>query len=339
MENNTTKNYDFTTFAGMLKALPDDKSCREYLEHRLWNDIPVCAHCGNADEKHYRLKRKGEFKGLHKCKDCKKTFTVTVGTMFESSHIGLKDWFIAIFMFASHKKGISSHQLATDLGITQKSSWFMLSRIRKAFEVKGEMDKMFGVISCDETFIGGKNKNRHRDKKVEKNQGRSFKDKTPVFGVMSYKGEIRTKVVPDTKTETLKPIIKEWVQEGSVFVSDDWGAYTGLENDYKHIVVRHDQGLYVNGAFSSNNVENAWSHLKRTILGTYHNVSREHLHRYCAEFDFRFNAREKTSKDIFDNSLNQAVNSRLKYKDLIVPKTAEAKVRFVKKSLRIGFIL
>ncbi len=156
------------SFVDMLAALPTDTACREYLEYKNWGGIPTCPHCGSQNKDHWKLKVKGEFNGMYKCKEkvCKKRFTVTIKTMFEGSHLPLRKWFIAIYIFSLHKKGVSSHQLASDLGITQKSAWFMLSRIRKAFEPKKSGGKIDGAVSCDETFVGGKNKNRHNDKKT-----------------------------------------------------------------------------------------------------------------------------------------------------------------------------
>lgn len=313
MENITI----FKSLVDMLQMLPNDGVCRIYLEKIRWNGEPICPHCGVKSVTHYKLKTKGEFKGLYKCQDCRKRFTVTAKSMFEGSHIGLRKWFIAMYIFSSHKKGISSHQLGRDLGITQKSAWFMLGRIRLVFEDDENAKPKFGVMSADETFVGGKNKNRHLDKKVEQSQGRSYKDKTPVFGVMNYGGEIRTRVVPNTQADTLKPIIKEMVTEGSILITDEWKGYSNLSTDYKHIVVKHNEGNYASGAFSSNNVENFWSHLKRGIYGIYHQVSAEHLHRYCSEFEFRFNSRKMNCFERFDMVLQKSENKRLKYKDLI----------------------
>jgi len=303
----------FTSFAQMLEMLPDDKSCREYLELMLWNGTPRCPDCGS--DEHYELKVKGVFNGLRKCKNCRERFTVTVGTMFEGSHISLRKWFIAIYIFSSHKKGISSHQLAKDLGITQKSAWFMLGRIRNAFQIK-EPKQMHGVIQADESFIGGKNKNRHADKKILESQGRSVKDKTPVLGIMHTGGNVHTAVVPDTKAKTLKPIIEKMAAEGSIVVTDEWLGYSGLQNKFPHIVINHKEDEYVRGAFHTNNIENFWSLLKRGIYGIYHQVSPKHLHRYCDEFAYRFNARKITDSKKFDISLKSA-DRRLTYKQLI----------------------
>ena len=230
-----TQNLKLNSFVEMLAALPDDAACREYLEQKIWNGTPVCPHCGTVDASHYKLKVKGEFKGMYKCKGCRERFTVTIKTMFEGSHIPLRKWFIAIYIFSLHKKGVSSHQLASDLGITQKSAWFMLCRIRKAFAPKKQRAKIDGAVSCDETFVGGKNKNRHNDKKIPASQGRSVKDKTPVFGMKHIGGDIHTRVVPDTKASTLKPIISEMMQNGSIVVTDEWLGYSGLSKDFAPI--------------------------------------------------------------------------------------------------------
>jgi transposase-like protein len=308
----------FKSFSDMLKVLPDETACRKYLELILWNNEPVCPHCGSKNENHYQLKTKGFFRGLYKCKDCRERFTVTVGTIFEGSHIDLRKWFIAVYIFSSHKKGISSHQLARNLGITQKSAWFMLSRIRYAFQVKS-LKTMDGVIAADETFVGGKNKNRHANKKVKESQGRSVKDKTPILGLMKTGGNVHLSVVPDTRATTLKPIIEKMVAEGSIMVTDEWLGYSGLSKNYAHVVINHQDNEYVRGAFHTNNIENFWSLLKRGIYGIYHQVSPKHLHRYCDEFSYRFNSRKITSEQRFDISLKN-IQGRLTYNKLISKK-------------------
>jgi len=306
----------FKSFAEMLKVLPDEAACRNYLELILWAGEPVCPHCGCKNENHYKLKSKGIFKGLYKCKDCRERFTVTVGTIFEGSHIDLRKWFIAVYIFSSHKKGISSHQLARDLGITQKAAWHMLGRIRYAFQLKGLTEKMDGLVQADESFFGGKNKNRHADKKVLESQGRSVKDKTPVLGLMKTAGNLHLSVVKDTKASTLKPVIKKMVEQGSIVVTDDWHGYKGLSKEYSHVVINHKENEYVRGVFHTNNIENFWSLLKRGIYGIYHQVSPKHLHRYCDEFAHRFNSRKIGSTERFDFSLRNT-EGRLTYKALI----------------------
>ncbi|WP_430405585.1 IS1595 family transposase [Fluviicola sp.] len=304
--------FQFKNILEMLTKLPDEKSCREYLEYKRWKDKPCCVHCGYT--KVYELKIKGEFTGLRKCALCRKRFTVSVGTIFEGSHIPLQKWLYAIFIFSSHKKGISSHQLSKDISITQKSAWFMLGRIRYALEDREVKEKFTGVTTMDESFVGGKNKNRHRDKKVPQSQGRSYKDKTPVFGIMNN-GYLITRVIPNTKASTLKPLVYELVEKDSIIVTDEWKGYRGLHNEFDHIVVNHQSKQYSNNGFSSNDVENFWSHLKRGIYGIYHKVSREHLHRYTAEFTYRFNMRDLSETDRFEHVIVRTENLRLTYKN------------------------
>lgn len=304
----------FKSFAQMLETLNTEEVCREYLEHLRWGDAPVCPHCGSKNKNHYELKQKGEFKGLRKCKDCRERFTVKVNTMFHGSHVPLRKWFIAIYIFSAHKKGISSLQLHRDLGVTQKTAWFMLSRIRNTFKSDSE-EMMEGTTQADETFVGGKNKNRHANKKVKQSQGRSTKDKTPVFGMVNN-GKVSTQVVPDTKAKTLKPIIKKMVKEGSIVVTDEWNAYNGLSKDYQHQVLKHNEMEFVKNGFHTNSIEGFWSLLKRGIFGIYHSTSKKHLNKYCDEFEYRYNTRKLTDGDRFNLSLANA-NSRLTYKQLI----------------------
>lgn len=304
---------EFTTFSEMLSTLPTDEKCRQYLEQVRWNNHPVCPHCEEA--KHYELKTKGVFKGLYKCASCLKRYTVTVGTVFEASHIGLRKWFITIYIFSTNKKGISSHQLAQDLGITQKTAWYMLSRIRTLYQ-QNDFNEESEVTSCDESFFGGKNKNRHKDKKVKNSQGRSFKDKTPVFGLIKN-DQVFTKVVSDTKATTLKPIIKKHVSCGTTLVTDEWLGYKGLHQNYNHVIVNHKAQQYTNDGYSTNNVENFWSHIKRGIYGVYHQVSRKHLQLYADEFTFRYNNRKLEPQDRFNLTLVKSELGRVPYSQLI----------------------
>lgn len=306
--------FHFKNVLEMLTKLPDEKSCREYLEYKRWNGNPCCTACGC--KKVYELKIDGEFNGLRKCSSCKKRFTVRVGTIFEGSHISLQKWLYAIFIFSSHKKGISSHQLSKDINVTQKTAWFMLCRIRYVLEDREYRGKLCGIVTVDETFVGGKNKNRHRDKKVPFSQGRSYKDKTPVFGIICN-GFLVTKVIPNTKSCTLKPIIYNLVEKDSTIVSDEWKGYTGLDREYNHVVVNHMIKQYSNNGMSSNNVENFWSHFKRGIYGVYHKVDKKHLHRYASEFTYRFNMRSLSEVERFENVILKTENIRLTYRGLV----------------------
>lgn len=171
-----TKNTEFNSLIKMIEVLDTEQKCREYIEELRWNGEPICPHCGSVRENHYKLKQAGRFNGLYKCKDCRERFTVRIGTMFEGTHIAFKKWFLAIYIFSSHKKGISSVQLSKDIAVTQKTAWFMLNRIRHSFRVKN-IEKFDGVTQVDETFVGGKNVKKPKERRKEKTQGRSIKTK------------------------------------------------------------------------------------------------------------------------------------------------------------------
>ena len=305
-------NTNFKNIIEFQRYFNTEEVCRKYLEINRWPEGIICPFC--CSTKVYRFSDGKRFK----CADrfCNKKFTVTVGTMYENSKIPLQKWFLAMYVIGNHKKGISSCQLARDLGVTQKTGWFLLHRIREMHIKKSANRKLRDVVSADETFIGGLNKNRHADKKIEDNQGRSTKDKTPVLGLIQHGGHVVTEVIPDTKAATLKPIIQRMVERGSIIVTDEWDSYNSIRGEYKHVVIKHNEGEYVRGAFHTNNIENFWSLLKRGIYGIYHQVSRKHLDRYCQEFAFRFNTRKIKDVDRFDVIVRNS-EGRLKYKELI----------------------
>lgn len=313
----------FSNLLQLQKYFNNELICVQYLERMKWDGKPTCPKCGC--EKLYRIPTRLKHPDLIGYKDfqcsnkaCKKMFSVLTNSIFEGSKISLQVWFPAMYLISSHKKGISSHQLAKDVGITQKSAWHVLHRVRAAFtptEVEVPID---GLFLADECFIGGINKNRHQHKKIEGSQGRSSKDKTPVFGIMQTGGIMRTTVVKDTKSRTLKPIIKSLVKKGAIIVTDEWSGYNGLSNDYGHIRVNHKQGQYTNGAFSPNAVENFWSLLCRGLYGIYHHVTPRHLHRYCYEFEYRFNLRKMKDAARFAETMRQTNGKKLPYKVLIL---------------------
>ncbi|MBA3827848.1 MAG: IS1595 family transposase [Taibaiella sp.] len=290
----------------------DRQTCIEYLIAARWGEAVRCAFCNH--DKVYTLTGKNK---RFKCAKCLRHFSATKGTVLENSPISLQKWFISIYLSLSNKKGISSVQLAKHIDVTQKTAWYMLHRIRAMMRIKAINRKISGLIQIDETFCGGKNKNRPWHKKVKYSQGRSFKDKTPVLGLLDSNGQIRTFVVPDTKAITLKPIIYKTIEKGSIIVTDEWKAYNGLSKDYTHFIVDHSRKQYVNeNGFTTNSLEGAWSHLKRMIIGVYHKTSRKHLHRYCDEFTFKYNTRTMSDTERFDFAF-QTVKGRLKHRDLV----------------------
>jgi transposase-like protein len=314
----------------------DRQRCIDFIRDVRWNGELKCAHCGH--DKVYTLTGKNK---RYKCAGCKKQFTIIKGTIFENSPISLQKWFIAIYLLTSRKKGISSVQLSKDINVTQTTAWFMLQRIRFMLKENVLESKLSGTVLIDETFVGGKNKNRHWDKKVMNSQGRSFKDKTPVLGILEQEvsvieerphklipgktvkektiikpGRLYCKVLPNTTAKTIRPIVYKMIERGSIVVTDEWQAYDGLNGIYEHHVVNHKLQQYSSDGYSSNGVETAWSQFKRTIIGTYHQVTRNHLHRYVAEFTFRYNNRSLKGKELLVAALNN-FERRLMGKQLI----------------------
>lgn len=304
----------FKSIYSMTNKLKTENDCREHLEQLRWNGEPICPHCGSQHENHYKLKVKGVFRGLYKCKDCRKRFTVKVGTIFEDSPIPLRAWFYAIYAFTTRRTGISSLQLHREIEVTQKTAWFMLSRIRNTLANRVEF-KFEDEVQVDETYVGGLNLNRNKSKRIAKSQGRSGLGKTPVFGMLSN-GLVYTEVVPNASGKTLKPIIKSKVKEGTIVVSDGWKGYRGLERIYEHKVINHSKGIYKKGPYHTNGIENFWSQLKRGIIGIYRYTSPKHLHKYCDEFAYRYNTCRMGEGERFNLALINA-DERLMYRDLI----------------------
>ena len=290
------EDYNFKGFASFLETFKDDESCRKFLEYIFWQDKPVCSSCGH-DKKIYRFKNGKTFK----CPICQRKFTITVGTVFHSSHIPLKKWFIAIYLLSAHKNGISSCQLARDMEITQHNAWFMLHKIRKVIADSNHFKEMLeGIIECDETYVGGKNKNRHWDKKFKYSQGRSIVDKAPVFGILQRNGKVKVWVLKSLDGENMKRLIRDNVKAGSIICTDEYKSYRGLNRYFEHKVIDHSKGQHkVDEIYHTNNVENFWNFIKREIMGTYRKVDRFYLNRYAKEAAYRYNTRKLTDSARF----------------------------------------
>lgn len=303
---------EFKSVVELILYYKEEKTCLNALEHWIWKGSMRCLYCGT--DKVYRFKDGIKFK----CSNCKEHFTAKVGTIFEGSKLPMVKWFMAIYYITAHKKGISSHQLGRDLNVTQKTAWFMLQRIREAF--KQDDIKLEGVVQSDETFVGGKNGNRHIDKKVKNirnNSTRIFKDKTTVLGMISDSGKIKTKIIPAARSVYIEKEVLKTVKKGSIWVTDNFMDKKVLKDTYQREVVNHNQKKYYSdNGFTTNAIENVWSHLKRMIIGVYHQVSRKHLQRYCDELTFRFNTRDLNGSERFALLISK-VNCRLKYKQLI----------------------
>ena len=298
------------TLLEAIRYFSDLEVATQHVAKTRWPDGPVCPKCGVLDKNHYYLKSRR----VWKCRDCKKQFSVKVGTIFEDSPIGLDKWLAAMWMLANAKNGVSSCEIHRSIGVTQKTAWFMLQRLRLAMQ-QGSLEKLSGEVEADETYIGGKARNMHKSKREQKITGRGSSGKVAVMGLLERHGKIRTKVVPDTKSGTLHVEIRENVAPGSEVHTDALRSYRGLDPEYVHKVVDHAE-KYVDGHVHTNGLENFWSLLKRGIKGTYVSVEPYHLFRYLDEQAFRFNEREGEDKDRFAKALEAINGRRVTYSEL-----------------------
>ncbi len=298
----------FESLIELVMYFKDEKICLEYLEDSFHGGNIRCPHCGYLDP--YRFKDGIRFK----CRNCKTAFTAKIGTIFEKSPLPLVKWFSVMYLMAANSKGISSINVAKLVKIRQATAWFMMHRIREA--MKQDDDKLEGVVSSDEAFVGGKNGNRHKAKRKSYSAGRNFKDKVPVLGMMEQGGKVKTIVLPTIKASVIRQNVLHNIKTGSTLVTDEYSAYKKMRRYYNHQVVRHCAGQYINNeGFSSNNIEGFWSHLKRMILGVFHRVTPKYLQRYCDELTFRFNNRDLNPVKRFELMFTK-INSRLSYKQL-----------------------
>ncbi len=287
----------------------DANAAREHLEALHWPNGPVCPHCGCAD-KITKLAGKSTRPGVHKCNNCAKPFTVTIGTIFEDSKIPLNKWLLAFRLMSSSKKGMSAHQMGRSLGITYKSAWFMCHRIREAMTPTnpaplGGPNK---VVEADETYVGGKAKNR---------AFRTPRAKQAVVALVERDGHVRSFHVANVTAKQLRPLIVTNVVRTSYLMTDESPVYTRVGREFNgHGKVNHSASEYVTtGGFKhSNTVENFFSIFKRGVIGTYHHMSEAHLARYTAEFDFRYNNRKVNDAERADVALLGAAGKRLTYR-------------------------
>lgn len=297
----------------------DADKAREWLERELWADGRPCPHCGVVDAS-TKIGGTTARPGLYMCNACRKQFTVTVGTLYESSKIPLNKWLAATHLMMASKKGISALQIGRMLGLSKKTGWFLCHRIRESLrETTPELLGGEGsTIEADETFIGGKEKNKHRSKRESKNIGGMGKE--AVFSLVERGGRVRSQHVPGITASNLRPVLEEQLADAGVtrLMTDGEGQYRLLGPMFKsHDVVNHSIGEYVRGDAHTNTIEGYFSILKRGIVGVYHHVSAEHLKRYLAEFDFRYNNREAlgvTDRERMVKSIFGIVGKRLTYR-------------------------
>lgn len=312
---------EFKNLKELFDTFSDENVCRKYLAFQRWKNKPVCPYCGHSDKIYQIEKIEGtEHYKRFKCstKECGKKFSVTVGTIFEDTKIPLSKWFGALYLLTAHKKGISSSQLHRDLSVTQKTAWFMLQRIREMLK-ESAPELLKNTVEMDETYIGGKEKNKHADKKGKPDKrrlGRSTDTKSVVFGIVERDGKVYAKKIHAPKIKYMYPIIEKVVAPGTTVVTDDWPAYMRLDLKYAHYVINHSKGKYAHGMIHTNTIEGFWSLLKRGILGIYHSVTFKHLDAYCSEFAYRYNTKKISDPLRFQLALSRAEGKRLKYADL-----------------------
>jgi transposase-like protein len=301
------------TLVEAIRYFDDPDVCTDFVAKLRWSDGPVCPSCEGRSHSYLTTRR------LWKCKTCKRQFSVKVGTIFEDSPLPLDKWLTSIWLIANSKNGISSYELHRAIGITQKSAWFVLHRVRLAMKI-GNFEKFDGEVEVDETFVGGKARNMHKHVREQKITGTGGKDKTVIVGALRRQSsvevtQVRAGVVGNTRRRTLHAHIRDHVADDSAIYTDALRSYSGLEPDYDHATIDHAE-KYVEGRVHTNGIENFWALLKRGLKGTYVQVDPAHLFRYVDERVFTFNERDKNDLGRFVTVLAAVSGRRLTYAEL-----------------------
>lgn len=309
-----TENATPDTLLGAVTYFADVETSISFVAALRWPDGVQCPRCDAGPESCYRLSTRA----VWKCRGCKKQFSVKVGSIFEDSPIGLDKWLPAMWMLVNCKNGVSSYEIARDLGITQKSAWFMLHRLRLAVQNKS-FEKIGGSVEIDETYIGGKARNMHASKRERLNvkRGRSVAGKTVVMGLLARHGQdghstVRTEILGSMKRGHVQGHVRNHVETGATLHTDAFLSYAGLSNDYAHNVIDHAE-KYVDGQIHTNGCENFWSLLKRALKGTYVSVEPFHLFRYLDEQAYRFNSRKATDSARFLQAMASVFGKRITF--------------------------
>jgi len=316
MENESETKRPELDKSELIRQLPlacsNELAAVEFFEQRRWNGTPCCVHCGSLDVRKMIDPKTGKRnkRFLWRCHDCKKQYTVRIGTVYEESRLPMRHWAYAFWRAATSKKGVAALEIMRHCQISYKSALFLMNRIRFAMAPDGDEAKLAGTVECDETYVGGKPRYKGQSKR-----GRGTR-KAPVFAAVERNGRIRRRVVADVTGETLKDAIREEVDSQARIITDDFHAYDGIGSEYAggHDSVCHTTKEYVRGDVHTNTAESSFALIKRGIVGIYHNVSREYLHRYIWQFDFLWNNRQTNDGQRTSLAIQAAEGKRLRYK-------------------------
>ncbi len=314
--------FAFKTIHEFNDYFKDERTCYEFFEQIRWGGTVVCPHCGSLKTP-YKVKARGKFTDIpsYRCaeRECDLPFSVRTKSIFEGSKVEFRKWLQAAYEISICKNGISSIELGKRIGVSQKTAWFINHRLRLML-TETQPELLRDVVQIDGAVMGGKERNKHADKKIPGSAGRSLKGKTAVIGARGLLGQIKAQIVRDEDGATILPLAKKWIAKGSIMVTDEWKAYNVVQEDYFHVKVNHKDGAYINGCFTTNGVENFWSLLKRGIVGTFHSVSPQHLQAYIDEFSDRYNKKQLSNIEKFGKVIERAKDGRITYKQLTARK-------------------